>query len=343
MNLSQGQIRSNNMLRLESGTSSGAKLEQLSNPSSLFATQPPQSPFFMPPPDSNQGFQELHNKSFHGLMQLPDHVQTNTSNSPSAASNLFNLGFYSSSNTTNSISNSTDNNSSFLIQDHQYGNEGNTSIFSGNNSIYSPTHDHQSQAVGPMSATALLQKAAQMGSTTSNTNATLLRGLGSSSRTSSLSDANKFGRSNFNTTANTESENQQLEGLTNPFANENQNSIYGSPADDHHHRHQQINNFAGFGGNTMRLEHQQQQNFGNADDAAGKMHQNYSRSMKGSTDDRLTLDFLGIGGGRAKNLSGGFPQMEQEAAGNNEMASLEHSKISSLSQARHAFGNPKLQ
>ncbi|KAL8100647.1 protein indeterminate-domain 4, chloroplastic-like [Apium graveolens] len=338
LNLSQAQNRSNNMLRLGSGSSSGAKLEQLSNPSLLYATQPPQSPFFMPPPDSNQEFQELQNKSFHGLMQLPDHLQTNTSNSPSAASNLFNLGFYSSSNTTNSISNSTDNNSSFLIQDHQYGNEGNASIFSGNNSIYNTTHDHQSQAVGPMSATALLQKAAQMGSTTSNTNATLLRGLGSSIRTSSLTtDANKFGRNSFNTNANTECGNQQLEGLTNPFANENQDSIYASPGDDHHR--QQNTNFAGFGGSAMRSEHQHQQNLGNADDGAGKIHQNYSRNMRGSTDDRLTLDFLGIGGGRARHSSGGFPQREQQAG---EMASLEHSKISSLSQVRHAFGNPKL-
>lgn len=166
-----------------------------------------------------------------------------------------------------------------------------------------------------------------------------LRGLGSSSRTSSLTEANKFGRSNFNT-ANTENENQQLEGLKNPFANENQDSIYGRPGDDHR---QHNNNFAGFGGNTMRLEHQQQQNFGNADDAAGKMHQNYSRSMRGSTDDRLTLDFLGIGGGRAGNSSGGFSQREQQVAGNNEMASLDHSKMSSLSQVRHAFGNPRMQ
>lgn len=146
LNLPQAQIRTNNMLRLGSGTSSGAKLEQFSS-ASIFTTQPSQSPYFMPLSDSNQGFQELQNKPFHGLMQLPDHLQTNISNSPSAASNLFNLGFYSNSNTTNSISNSTENNSSFLIQDHQYGNEGSASIFSGNDTIYNPTHDRSKISV----------------------------------------------------------------------------------------------------------------------------------------------------------------------------------------------------
>ncbi|KAL1832723.1 hypothetical protein ACET3Z_002374 [Daucus carota] len=326
LNLSQAQIHSNNMLRLGSGTStSGAKLEQLSSSSSLFTTQPPQSPYFMPPPDSNQGFQELQNKSFHGLMQLPDHLQANTSNSPSAASNLFNLSFYPSSNTTNSISNSTDNSSSFLIQDHQFGNEGNTSIFSGNNTIYNTSHDHQSPALGPMSATALLQKAAQMGSTTSNTNAALLRGLGSSNTTSSITDANKFGRRNFNT----ENEHQQLEGLTNPFANGN----YGSHGPDHH---QHNNNFAAFGGNTMRSQ---------MDDvgAAGKMHHNVLQSTKGPSGDGLTLDFLGIGGGRARNSSIEFSQRDHQAATNNETTSVDNPRLSSLSQVRHPFGNPKLQ
>lgn len=333
LNLSQAQIPSNNMLGLGSSV---AKLEQLSNTSSLFTSQAARSPFFMPPPDSHQGFQEQQNKQFHGLLQLPDHhLQPNTSNSPSAASNLFNLSFYSNGSTTNSLSNSTDNNSSFLIPDHQYGNEGNTSIFSGSsNTLYNTTHDHQKRTAAPMSATALLQKAAQMGSTTSNTSATLLKGISSSS-SSSLSGANKFGRG-FNSIGNTDTGNQQLEGLMNSFT-------YGNAGADHH---QQDNNFTGYGGNAISLEHQQQRNFGNIEDAvaAKKMNQNFSPSMGGPTDDRMTLDFLGIGGGRVRNMSGAFSHgRERQAVGINEMTSLDHSKMGPSSETRHVFGSPALQ
>ncbi|KAL1803523.1 hypothetical protein ACET3Z_032170 [Daucus carota] len=332
LNLSQAQIPSNNLLGLGG---SGAKLEQLSNSSSLFASQAPRSPFFMPPPDSHQGtFQDQQNKQFHGLMQLPDHLQPNASNSPSGASNMFNLSFYSNSSTANSITNSSDNNSSFLMPDHQYGHEGNTSIFSGSNTHYNSTsHDHQKQTAAPMSATALLQKAAQMGSTTSNTSATLLKGISSSS-SSSLSGANKFQRG-FNSIGNPENENQQLEGLMNSFANGHPNSIYD---------HQHDNTFAGFGGNAMRLERQQKRNFGNMEEAvaAGKMNQNFSASMGGSTDDRLTLDFLGIGG-RVRKMSDAFSQREQHGVGVSEMSSLDHPKTGPSSQARHVFGSPTLQ
>ncbi|KAA8532376.1 hypothetical protein F0562_032369 [Nyssa sinensis] len=355
---------SSNILRL--GSAGGPKYEHLVPPPNSSLTQPlqsmPSAAFFIP--DSNQGYPEqsqhelMPNKPFHGLMQLPD-LQGNTSNnSPSAtaaaAANLFNLGFFSSSSTTSSINNGDNGNhnntslssSGFLIPDQfNNGNGGGqgTTLFSANmgdnvasglSSLYSTSVQHEKQA-SLMSATALLQKAAQLGSTTSSAkNASLLKGIGSSSSSGAKSDmqlmSTNLGRSTFGgETLRSQMENEnQLQGLLNSFAN-GSSSIFGGG-------NELDNNFDGFNESVIPMKQQHNNtNFGNLDEA--KLHQNFAASIGGS--DKLTLDFLGVGGGMVRNMGGAFSQREQQLG--IDMSSLDP-KIKSA-QTSHVFGNPKLQ
>lgn len=345
---------SSNILRLDSA--GAAKYEHLLPPSNPSFGKPPQpmpsSAFFMP--DSNQGYQEhqshhglLGNKPFHGLMQFPDH-QGNANNSPSAAANLFNLGFFPNNSTSSSISNSNNANNSttlppsgFLSPD-QF-NNGNASgqgttlfsssmsdhVGSGLSSLYSTSMQQESLAPH-MSATALLQKAAQMGPTTSSNSSSLLRGLGGSSSTGAKSDRQLLS-SNFSSLRSQMENENHLQGLMNSLANGN-SSIFGGSG------HAQENNFGGFNGRGITLEQQHKNtNFSKVDDA--KLHQSLGVSMGGS--DRLTLDFLGVGG-VVRNVGGGFSQREQRHVV--EMSSLDSEiKTAAAAQGSRPFGGAKLQ
>lgn len=139
----------------------------------------------------------LQNKPFHGLMMqqlIPDNVKSNN-NDPSPSSslaNIFNLGMLSSSssNSNNNSSTSSLLNSGLLVPDHhrfknEIGSEGSNLLqrsitsdhhqisSSGVPSLYSTSllqnSNHHDFSPPHMSATALLQKAAQMGSATSRT------------------------------------------------------------------------------------------------------------------------------------------------------------------------------
>ncbi|WVZ09740.1 hypothetical protein V8G54_014270 [Vigna mungo] len=276
---------------------SAQKFEHLISPnlhhSSSFGVQsPPHSSFFMT--DPNQAFQDLQShqqgplfstKQLHGLMQLPDLQGTTTNNSTSASSlsasannaNLFNLSFFPNTNTSGSIMNDQFSNISG-------GNDQGTTTFysssspvsnqvgSGLSSLFGNSSLQQDSMSPHMSATALLQKAAQMGSTTTtNGPCSLLRG------TEELGIRSRMESEHSN----------HLRGLMNSFANGNA-SMFGNVK-----------------GNENNLGQ-----FHNVSEEPKKMSQNLGLCFGGS--DKLTLDFLGVGGMVRNMNSGGFSQREQQ-------------------------------
>lgn len=285
-------------------------------PSSSF--RPPQSlpssAFFVNPDQTNpsQDFNEenqtphglLSSKPYHGLLQLPD-LQTNTNNPPSATNNLFNLSFFS--NNTSSIRNN--NNANFEGSNLISGNVIGEQITSGIPSLYSTSVVQNDNIAPHMSATALLQKAAQMGSTTSNHNASLLRGFGSSSSSGI--------KQNYGGIYGTENENH-LQDLMNIFGGVNS---YGG-------NEQESSSYGGFNANNKRSLEQ-------------KIPQNLSGSIGGGSD-RLTRDFLGVGEIVRTTMSGGgYSQGEQRQHGNINISSFESE--ANTAPTSQSFGSRNFQ
>ncbi|XP_018676775.2 protein indeterminate-domain 5, chloroplastic isoform X1 [Musa acuminata AAA Group] len=305
---------------------SGSQFEHLvsaGNPSPFPPPQlPPQAAFYPGNNGSNQDFSEehqphhslLHSKAFHGLMQLPD-LQGNTeASSSTAAANLFNLSFFSNNSSARSIgdgNNDGNQNNQILIANDFNGVNGSsepTTLFNGDlmsdhvggemNSLYNTSMQNES-ILPRMSATALLHKAAQMGLTTCG-GSSLSRGFGSSISGSlkppSLGGGMGGGDGNGEDGLQAQMENEaHLQNLMNSLAN-GSSSLFVCTG-----------GVAALGGSCTTG--------GLGSFAAGLRDADetkFSLSSSGSlgVSDRLTRDFLGVGG-MVRSISGGISRREQ--------------------------------
>ncbi|CAM8956392.1 unnamed protein product [Rhodiola kirilowii] len=356
MNLSLNtQLPSPNMLQLGNATRT-PKFENMNhNHLSLYGQQyPPQAGFHQE--QSQHAMSSSANKQslFHGLMQLSDHGLGN--NSPTASSNMFDLGYYTGNNGT------TTNNNGFNMpllegqmssEDHQViNNNGNNNNINGAHgssnfsSIYTnrtsllQQGDNNMGLAPYMSATALLQKAAQMGSTTSvNNSSSLHRGLAPSTKSDRshplVSTNNSAGENLQSFSSILDSENSHLQGLMNSLTSRN-TSIFNDTEDGQNGGFMSHNMFGGRIKNNVDQGHQNKHNM-----ASNSFGKGMGRS---ENENKLTLDFLGVSGGVVRrNINGGFLQEGETDQGMVEFNSLDSDQLKPSDPANLPYAGGKLQ
>ncbi|XP_057445194.1 protein indeterminate-domain 5, chloroplastic-like isoform X2 [Lotus japonicus] len=340
----------NSILTLGNAAAGAPKFEHLISPfqqSSFAHSSSPQSlssssPFFMA--DPNQGIQDLQshhhqgqfsNKQLHGLMQLPDFQGPTTNNtstsapssvSANSAANFFNLSFFPNSNSNDSTIPDQFNSitAGTTLYTNSPGSSNHHQVGSALSSIFGNSSLQQENNMPPhMSATALLQKASQMGlsTTTINNGSSLLRRMESSSTNGSESELNNFA-------ATFGSDHSKGEGIRSSMENDHQ-----------HHLHGIMNSLANRNNNSMfghvkGNENNNVSHFHIMEEAKRLSSQNLGGVCFGGSD-KLTLDFLGVNGGIVRNMSGGFSQREQ-------LDSILDPKLEST-QANQQFGSSSLQ
>ncbi|CAN6464117.1 unnamed protein product [Victoria cruziana] len=349
-----------NLLRL--GGAAGTQFDQLLPPNFSFRSPQPPPSFFSScngaGGSSNQEFHEdaqaqqglLQSKPpiYPGLMQLPD-MSSNGTNSSSAKvpNNGFNLSFISQN---NNGGNRTDARANVLLQDQFSGNMMGDHMTASVPSLYNA--QLQVDTVVPqMSATALLQKAAQLGATTSAGNQ--LRTFNSSTpkgatshETSSIGIGLQWqeqrppsspSSSSLPTATQSPpaSSRAQLLPTSLPIKGLDQMRSSVSMGQETHFQEfmnslvsgsgsmfggdaRGIDEFVEYSGShrmNMDLQQQRANGLSNLQDTMeGKLHQSGGASSSNlAGTDEMTRDFLGVGGmSRGFSMGGGFPHRDQQ-------------------------------
>ncbi|KAF5737793.1 zinc finger protein NUTCRACKER-like [Tripterygium wilfordii] len=296
------------------------------------------SPFFMQ--ETNQSYhhegvlshqsqpQSTKQQPFHGLMQFPPphDLETNTNNT-----NLFHLSFISNfgSSTTSNTNNSNNNingvpSSGLLVSDHFNAQNDNAvdvliggdhhQISSAVPSLFSSSSFQNANVMQHMSATALLQKAAQMGSSTTTTSPS----NNNNERSSPLLMRSFVSSSSSNTTSGSGAKNER--SSPSPLVSANFGGLYGESLNHESHLQDLMNSFAAasgnssiFGENPFVPNYDPNNNKGGSDQEKHNVHVNVSSG--GS--DRLTRDFLGVG----QIVKGASQHIQQQQQHGMEMGS----------------------